>query len=182
MTAFADDSYEARAARLRREFDGAFAAALPPAAGLTEDLLAIRLGGAPHAIRLRELTGLVVAHNIVQIPSRAPDLLGVASVRGGVVTVFSLERLLGFPASQVASPWLALVGTREPVGLAFPLLLQFVRVSREEILREDETLGKDHPAREYVSAGSQFGRIVDVQAIRKSLDTRASNADAEKGR
>jgi purine-binding chemotaxis protein CheW len=106
------------AAGLREEFDASFAA--PPRAD-REDLvalLAIRVGAEPVALRVLETAGLLPARRIVPVPGRRPELLGVSGLRGAVLPVFSLARLLG--RGDADEPrWMVLAGDGARVGLAF---------------------------------------------------------------
>ena len=106
------------AARLRAEFDRMFAVAASPLAQEQAVFLAIRLGGDPFALPLRELVGIHVDRKVVAVPSAAPTLLGIAAFRGALIPVHDLGRLLGYPARAEAR-WIALVSAAAPVGLAF---------------------------------------------------------------
>jgi chemotaxis signal transduction protein len=184
MSAFSEIGPHERVRWLRAEFDGAFAAAPPPPAAATEDLLAIRLAGRPHALRLREVFGLVLAHKIVRLPSRAPHLLGVAGLRGGVVTVFSLETLLGLSATETPSFWLALAGGRDAFAFAFPVLDGFLRAPRAEVVKDGEDPAHNAAARtrEYVSTGSLLRPIVDVDAMRETVNAHAGSTGNDRER
>src|ERR1700675_3898235 len=106
------------AATLRRHFDEAFAAPTSPIAEPLEDLLAIRVGSDPYALRLSEIAGLHVGVKIVPIPSPAAQLLGIVGIRGVMAPIYDLAALLGYPPA--ASPrWIALARAAQPVGFAF---------------------------------------------------------------
>ncbi|HEY0588908.1 MAG TPA: chemotaxis protein CheW [Pseudoduganella sp.] len=108
----------ASALALRDEFDRAFA--MPPAQPDARDqqLLAIRAGGQPYALRLSAIRGLYVDRRVQALPSRLPELLGLTGVRGQAVPVFDLAALLGLPA-QRAPRWLALASGRHSAAFAF---------------------------------------------------------------
>lgn len=108
------------AAGLAEDFDRSFAEPAR-AAEPVEAFLALAAGGVPHAIRLRDVRGLLGARPIVPVPSPAPALLGLASNRSEIVPVYDLARLLGEAsgASPGASPWLLLVDAPTPAALAF---------------------------------------------------------------
>lgn len=108
----------ASAEALRAEFDAAFGRpARAPADDLVR-LLAFRVGGEPVAIRVLETAGLVAARRIEPVPSRRAELLGICGVRGQIVPVFSLARLLG--RTEDAEPrWIVLAAAgAERVGLS----------------------------------------------------------------
>jgi chemotaxis signal transduction protein len=111
-------SQERDASTLREEFDRAFTE--PARAGGEPEigLLALRAGGEPLLVRVLEAAGLLPARPVVPVPGRRPELLGVVGVRGAVVPVFSVARLLG-RADAGAPAWLVLAGGAERVALAF---------------------------------------------------------------
>ena len=133
-------------AELRRAFDLSFA--LPPAQALAEleDLLAIRVAGDRYAIRLRDVTGLVAGRTIVPVPADAPDLLGLAGLRGGVVPVFGLASILGYGQAPAEPRWLILCGAEEPLALACSDFEGCLRVPKAS-LHACEDL---RPTRQYV--------------------------------
>ena len=104
---------------LRESFDQSFAIAPVVEGDGLEDILAVRIAGDPYGLRMREIRGLVATRRVVPVPSRRPELLGVAGHRGAVVTVYSLAALLGYPVDVAPTPWLALVGESEPLGFGF---------------------------------------------------------------
>jgi chemotaxis signal transduction protein len=89
---------EQRVRLLRSAFDEAFSLAPVATPESFEDLLVIRVAGAPYSLRARQITGLVASRRIVPLPSATPQLLGVAGHRGALVLVYSLAALLGHRA------------------------------------------------------------------------------------
>ena len=70
-----DSSLAKTAAELRNMFDRTYA--VPPSspgAEQSEGLLAIRLAGAPYALRINEITGLANNRKIAAMPSPVPEL------------------------------------------------------------------------------------------------------------
>lgn len=108
------------AGELRRAFDESFSRArLETASEGTRTFLALRAGGAACAVRLAEVRGLESGRRIVPVPSSVPELAGLAGVRGKVVAVFNLARLLGNPGPAQACRWLMLCGESGELGLTF---------------------------------------------------------------
>jgi purine-binding chemotaxis protein CheW len=105
------------AATLRAEFDAAFGArAEMPPEGVS--LLAIRIGAEPFAVRVLDTGGLIPLPVLVPVPSRRPEVVGVAGLRGEIVPVYGLARMvLGV---QDAPPrWMILTGAAERIGFGF---------------------------------------------------------------
>ena len=98
-----------RASELRDAFDRGFAAAPAADGGARHELLRIELAGEPYALALADLSSLHVDLEIVAVPARTPALLGVIALRGAIVPVFDLRRLLGLAATRPPR-WLVVVG------------------------------------------------------------------------
>jgi chemotaxis signal transduction protein len=125
------------AAVLRRVFDSSFAAAASSTTDPLEDLLAIRVGTDPYALRLSEIAGLYVDVKIVPVPGPTKQLLGIVSLRGKMAPVYDLAALLHYPPA--ASPrWLLLAGGAQPVGFAFETFEAHLQVSQASL-----TVGED---------------------------------------
>jgi chemotaxis signal transduction protein len=126
---------DASAATLRAAFDAAFARAASAPAEDAVALLALRVGGAGVAVRVLETAGLMAARPIVPVPSRRPELLGVSGVRGAVVPIYSLARLLG-RADDAAPRWIVLAAAgAERVGLAVTTFDRHLVVPKAELCR-----------------------------------------------
>jgi len=98
-----------RATELREAFDRAFADAPAGERATVHELLQIELAGEPYAIALADIDSLHVDLAIVAVPARAPSLLGVIALRGAIVPVYDLRRLLGLAATRPPR-WAVLVG------------------------------------------------------------------------
>jgi chemotaxis signal transduction protein len=156
---------EGKAAELRRAFDLAFAEPHHTGSEQLEDLLSIRVGGDPYAIRLMDLAAIVSRRPIVPLPAAASALLGLAGIHGAVVPVFDLAALLEHAPSAEAPRWMALVGKEEPIALAFADLEAYLRLPRSAIHAE-ASAGK---TKRYVSqvarteADARF--VIDVPSL-----------------
>ena len=92
------EALQERLLELRQSFDRAFSEPqLEQRADATIELLVIRVGRDPYAVRLAEIAALEADRSITSVPSDHPELLGVAGVRGVLVAVFDLAALLGAP-------------------------------------------------------------------------------------
>lgn len=110
--------HRTHAAALREAFDRGFAEPPREPGDDRVALLALVAGQEQVAVRVLEAAGLLPARPIVAVPSRRPELLGVAGVRGAVVPIWSAARLLG-RADGGPPAWIVLAGAGERVGLAF---------------------------------------------------------------
>ena len=159
------------ARELRRAFDAGFAAAIGSDEVAREDLLAISVGGHPHAIRLGEITGLVVDRPIVQMPSRIPALLGLASSRGAIVPVFDLAALLGLP--RATSPrWIA-IAARARVGFAFDAFAGHRRATVADIATS--TTGPDES--EVLRDGDRQRPIIHLASVIEQIEREAERGE-----
>lgn len=123
-----------RAAALREAFDAAFAAAPGDARREQVALLRLRAGGEELALRVLETGGLVALGRLTPLPARRPELLGLTGLRGGLLPVFDLARLLGLPGQGAPPRWMALAGEgEERVGLAFDEFQGHARVLPGEL-------------------------------------------------
>jgi chemotaxis signal transduction protein len=106
-----------RVADLREAFDRSFAQAPSTEAAAGQNLLAIRVGADPYALRLADVSGLFADKKVTWLPSPVSALRGIAGFRGTVLPVYDLGMLLGRPRAA-ASRWLVVTAIT-PVGLAF---------------------------------------------------------------
>jgi chemotaxis signal transduction protein len=171
---------EQRLLLFRHAFDKAFAAAPITTLETFEDLLAVRVAGDPYALRVREITGLVASRKIVPLPSKRPELLGIAGNRGSLVAVYSLAALLGYGADSKPTPWLALAGGSDPIGLGFEAFEGFLRVRSEEMHASRPTEGAGHHVEEIVLAGNQSRRVVDIASTLAALEVHTGAAGSPK--
>lgn len=156
-----------RVAELRRAFDESFAA--PPSAGKeeAEDLLCFRIRGDGYALRVHEIAGLAPAGRVLPLPSRTPELLGVAGHRGSLVPVYSLAGLLGYGPGRETPRWLALVGDRDPLALALGDLEGFKRIPRGDLHVPGREPGKH--VDQFAQSGSIVRAVLKVASIVAAL-------------
>ncbi len=170
-------STDPRAARLREAFDRAFARAPASDDDDKEDFLLIRTGGAPYALRMAEIAGVAARRTIVPVPGRRSELLGVAGIRGSLVCVYSLPRLLGQGGATEDATWLALatLGDAEPVGLAFEALEGFLRAKKADVHATPDAQASGG-ARSLVQAGGSPRPVIDLTTILAVIQKSAGTA------
>jgi chemotaxis signal transduction protein len=137
------------AAALRRLFDDSFAAAEAAKSARLEDLLAIRLGSDPYALRVSEIAGLHAGLKIVAVPSARAQLLGIVGLRGIMAPIYDLAALLRYPPA--ANPrWVVLARMSQPVGFAFETFESHLQVP-ETALTNGEGSATAGAARQHTS-------------------------------
>jgi chemotaxis signal transduction protein len=111
------DRIDDRAARLKADFDEAFAQPPRLQTHAREAFLAITVAGRPWAVRLAEIKLLLPQNRVTPVPTPIAALRGITSVRGALFPVYDLARLLNQgPGGDC--PWLILAGQ---IALAFDL-------------------------------------------------------------
>jgi chemotaxis signal transduction protein len=85
------------------------------------------------AVRVLETAGIMAARPIVAVPSPRRELLGVSGIRGAVVPIYSLARLLG-RADDAAPRWIVLAAAgAERIGLAVATLERHLVVPAAQV-------------------------------------------------
>ena len=129
------DDLRARLERLKRDFDDSFKVSRRPLEETSEELLAIRIGREPFALQLSEVATIVAGTPITPVPSDHPALIGLAGLRGVLVSVFDLGLLLGLPRAPSAK-WILRV-KESSTALGFAELEGQLRVPAREVSGAD---------------------------------------------
>jgi len=134
----------ARVAAVRAAFDEGFQAPRRVAGRSNEvELLLLRAGGRRLAVRLSQVAGLEGgkqgARVVVPLPGAAPGRLGLTAVRGQLVAVWGLGRLLGEAGGEPdEARWLLRCGPDGAAGLAFAAFEGHASVAPERLARASE--------------------------------------------
>jgi chemotaxis signal transduction protein len=160
------DAVAQRLARLRGDFDRSFAEPLRRHDEEHDELLAIRAGGRPYALRLSQTSGLHPDRPVTPLPGRLAALLGVAGFSGAIVPVYDLAALLGHPAADPPR-WLVLAAGAPPLALAFHDLDGHVQVRTDSIITEGHEGAGCVRGMVPLAGGSR--PIVDVPAARAAV-------------
>jgi chemotaxis signal transduction protein len=155
------------AAAMRRLFDDSFAAAAASGPESLEDLLAIRVGSDPYALRLSEIAGLHVGVKIVPVPSPAAQLLGIVGIRGMMAPVYDLAALLRYPPAPNPR-WFILARALQPVGFAFETFESHLQVSQSSFANGNEDAGTGAPkqhTRGTVRAAAALRPIIHLASV-----------------
>ena len=161
-----------RARELRRAFDQTFAEVPPPVTQDVTNLLGIRVGGDPFAIRLGEVAGLFADRKIVPLPSPVPELLGVAGFRSGLIPIYSLRGFMGYPsASEIPPRWLILAGSGHLVGLAFDQFDVHLRVRRSDLTKIQGGASRAH-IRKAAGRAEGLRAIISIDSVVERIQER----------
>jgi chemotaxis signal transduction protein len=162
-----------RVAEMRLAFDRTFADRVHFDTTAAENLLAIRVGVQPCAIRLSEITGLFADKKITRVPGGGAALLGIAGFRGAIVPVYSLQILLGQSGDQSGSRtprWLVITAAA-PVALAFEAFEGQLRVLPDTILPRQSRPEMKSYAREFVQTQNLVRPIMHLPSVLDAIKT-----------
>jgi purine-binding chemotaxis protein CheW len=120
---------------------------LAPAAptGLRE-FLSFRLGADVYAVELARIREIVSPPPLTEVPRAQPDVMGICSVRGLLVTVVDLRRRLNLeesPTTRLSRILLANTDSGEVIGLLVDEVRHVVRLASAEIEITANVLGGD---------------------------------------
>jgi chemotaxis signal transduction protein len=171
----ANSAMGASAAVLRREFDLAFAQPPRTESARLENMLAVRVGGDPYAIRLAQIGGLYAGRRIVELPTGMPELLGMVGFRGQIAPVYDLAALLGY-STRRAPRWLVLVQSRETVALAFDAFEAQLMIPPEHIVASTGNGGDTRPhVRGAVHADAIVRPLLHLPSVIEDIQRRVAN-------
>jgi len=161
---------------LRQEFDLTFAQAPRMETEQRENLLAIRIGDDPYAIRITEIGGLHADRRIMPLPTPMPELLGVMGFRGKIAPVYDLATLLGY-ARPSSTRWIVLLKSVEPVALAFDAFERHFAVSQLQIISEKTDMPAETGARPHlfdaVRSDDVVRPVIQLQSLLAAIQKRA---------
>lgn len=160
---------------MRRLFDESFAIVPHEQVAELQPMLAITLDAGRYAIPIREISGLAaLTEKIVPVPSRVPELLGLTGVRGIVVPVFDLAKLLGLKSQREQVRWLVFCGERQsPIALAFETMERMFELPSTEKIVPQDGHGR------YISASLREGvtlrGLISISALLERIKTRGAS-------
>ncbi len=131
-----------------------------PVRGPVREFLVFSLGDDLYGVDLTRIREILSPPPITPVPRARPDVVGVCSVRGLLVTVVDLRRRLSLetrPFGKRARILLALAESGETVGLLVDEVKQVVRLGDAEIESATTALGGD--SSEHVTG---IGRTQDM--------------------
>jgi chemotaxis signal transduction protein len=164
-----ESGYSARAAELRKEFDHTFASARHTDSGTFEKVLTLRIERELYAIRVSAIEGIVQCPKVVPLLSSNPALLGLVSIRGELLPVYSLPRLLKYDSSENVQ-WLLQCesGSAEKIclGIAEYMGCETVSASKFNTLQNGES---DIQTQQVLTLDSVQYTVIDTVPILNSI-------------
>jgi chemotaxis signal transduction protein len=168
-----------RIAGLRADFDHSFAQPARRHDVEHIELLAIRAGDRPYAMRLSQTSRLFPDRPVTALPGPLSALLGVAGFGGTIVPVYDLAALLGH-AIPDRPRWLVLAAGTPALALAFHQLDGHVQVTTDSIIVEGP--GARDCLRGMVTLPGGTRPIVDVPAARAAVHQLTGHSLPDEGR
>ncbi|HXX54335.1 MAG TPA: chemotaxis protein CheW, partial [Thermodesulfovibrionales bacterium] len=101
------------------------------------ELLTFMLGNEEYAFRIGEIHEIIRPQKVTMIPKTAPHLLGITSLRGKIIPVLDMKRLLslgGNTVEQSKQKILILKGPRGPIGALVDRVVGVIRPSGSKIV------------------------------------------------
>lgn len=135
-------------------------------------VLVFRVGRERFAVSLLAVDEVIEAPEMQRMPDAPPQVRGVATLRGQLLSVYDPLALLGAPSSSVdreAGPGATLVFTRggetHRVGLAVDDVYDAVTISESEMRGVPGSDGSDGALLGLVRRGSELIGVLDVDAL-----------------
>jgi purine-binding chemotaxis protein CheW len=164
-----------RAEEMRSAFDRSFAVARRADAAARHDLIGVRVGSEPFAIRLAEVSGLFAERKITRLPGSNSALLGIAGFRGAVVPVYDLQALLRQSGTQTPR-WLV-IAAAVPVAFAFDAFEGHLRAAADAILKQQQPQAGGY-ASEFIRTGDLVRPVLNLHSL---IDAIGAVGAAESG-
>lgn len=143
----------------------------------TARVLVFRVGRERFAVSLLAVDEVIESPEMQRMPDAPPQVRGVATLRGQLLSIYDPLALLGAPLSggREASPGATLVFTRRGeghrVGLAVDDVYDAVTISESEMRGVPGSDGSDGALLGLVRRGSELIGLLDVDAL---LDSAAA--------
>lgn len=174
------DILSERALELRRAFDRSFAE--PPRqrdeSASLENVLAVRLGADPYAIRLAEVSALMADKAVMRVPTAVSAFLGVIGAHTGTLPVYDLRALLGYPTSHM--PRWILVAAGAPVGLAFDGFDGYRRLARVGVVAPERSQTMREHVREALTEAGGIRPLIDIISVMATIRKLAQTDSGKK--
>lgn len=159
----------ALATGLAEAFDRSFAALPAPAPQGLRDFVTIHLGAQSCAVALEEIAGIVPVARITRLPGGAASLLGAMGLKGDIVFVHHIARLLG--VAETPPHWALLAATDRATAFAFEWPGGCLRLAAADIAAVSGN-GFFHAA---IVAGGQRRPVLSLRALLDRIQSRSAS-------
>ena len=167
-----------RLAELRQAFDRSFAEAPTYQVTALQDLLDIRLGATPYALRVAEIAGLFADVKITPVPTRVAELLGIAAFRGSILPVYDLRALIEHRV-DTSPRWVA-VSAGNSIGLAFDRFEGHMRVGEDAMVPQGGRESTVRHVREVVRIDGLVRPVLSIRSVVEAVTSRVRSGAREK--
>lgn len=168
----------ARLADLRQAFDRSFAEAPRHQVTALQDLLDIRLGATPCALRVAEIAALFGDIKITPVPTGVAELLGIAGFRGALLPVYDLRALVGYRV-DTQPRWVA-ISAANSIGLAFDRVEGHIRVGEDALVPQGGRESTVRHVREVVRIDGLVRPVLSIPSVLEAVTSRARSGAREK--
>lgn len=118
------------------------------------------------------MSGLTLGARIVPVPGPLPELLGITTIKGGLVPAFSLGALLGYPRAANVPPWFLLCGgDQDRAALGVDGFERYTRVPRSNVSVAEDLGGRQH-VREFVRTEAGVRGVLDIRSLLEAIKRR----------
>lgn len=122
-----------KAEELRSVFRQAYERPIDIRKSDTVAFLRVLIVGEPFALRVSEIAEVQAKPKITWLPTQSREFLGVTSLRGEMIPVYSLGELIGRSASEARDGWLIYLRHSAPVGVFISEYGGFVEASPQQV-------------------------------------------------
>jgi chemotaxis signal transduction protein len=153
----------AQADELREEFDASFARE-EEGAESTVDLLLVGVGSWTVAVETSALAATEPRTTIVSVPDAPPGMLGLCGVRGAIVAVYDLARVLGAGAAAESRGVILLPKSRASLGLFVSSIAGHLKLPTSRLLAATASAGEAFVSR-YAETEAGPRPVCDLDAV-----------------
>jgi purine-binding chemotaxis protein CheW len=159
------------AAALRQAFDSSFAVPAGRQDVPTQDVLALRVDGLDVAVRVTQCAGVVRCPVLASAPSGNRALSGLTGVRGVLVAVYDVARLLGRTRPLVREGWIVSCRADASAALLFDEVQGHVRAPEADLRNAVDGLAG--LGRDIVSIGGRSFVLLSIPAALEAVERAA---------
>ncbi len=134
-----------------------------------KEFLCFRIGEEEYALHVSFVKEIIKNRPLTEVPKTIDFILGVISIRGEVLPVFDLKKLLDIPLTAISinSKIIIIDNNGEKVGLVVDGVTQILKISQDEI--EETPMNISGAKKEFIKGitmkDNKMVRILDMEKI-----------------